>query len=103
IISGVEEIVKENEKDIDISRRGGASESFIDRLKLDRERIDVVNDFINQMMQPALAGVADIHAGTLADRLKALKHRYLVRTVFAVRGNCIFNIFRHQRVSRELD
>jgi glutamate-5-semialdehyde dehydrogenase len=51
IISGVEEIVKENEKDIDISRRGGASESFIDRLKLDRERIEKKAESIDKVIR----------------------------------------------------
>ncbi|MDD3819015.1 MAG: glutamate-5-semialdehyde dehydrogenase [Actinomycetota bacterium] len=51
IISGAEEIVKENEKDIDISRRGGASESFIDRLKLDRERIEKKAESIDKVIR----------------------------------------------------
>jgi glutamate-5-semialdehyde dehydrogenase len=51
IISGAEEIVKENEKDIDTSRRGGASESFIDRLKLNRERIEKKAESIDKVIR----------------------------------------------------
>lgn len=40
IISGADEIIKENKKDIDASRLSGASDSLIDRLDLDRERIE---------------------------------------------------------------
>jgi len=40
IIGNVEEIVEENKKDMEISRRMGISESLMDRLKFDRERIE---------------------------------------------------------------
>ena len=35
----------------------------------------VVDDLPDQVVQAALAGRADVHAGALADRLEALEHR----------------------------
>src|SRR4030043_2220793 len=51
IISAAEEIIKENEKDIDASRREGASESLIDRLKLDLERIEKKAESIDKVIK----------------------------------------------------
>jgi len=40
IAAAAEEIIKENKKDLTASRKEGISESLIDRLKLDKERIE---------------------------------------------------------------
>jgi len=39
IVDGAGEIIEENEKDLEISRKNGVSESLMDRLKLDHDRI----------------------------------------------------------------
>ena len=51
IISAAEEIIKENEKDMDASRREGVSESLIDRLKLDLERIEKKAESIDKVIK----------------------------------------------------
>jgi glutamate-5-semialdehyde dehydrogenase len=51
IVSGVEEIIRENEKDMDASRREGISESLIDRLKFDRERIEKKAESIDKVIK----------------------------------------------------
>lgn len=51
IISGAEEIIRENEKDMDASRREGISESLIDRLKFDRERIEKKAESIDKVIK----------------------------------------------------
>src|SRR4030066_2191037 len=51
IISAAEEIIKENEKDMGASRREGASESLIDRLKLDLERIEKKAESIDKVIK----------------------------------------------------
>ena len=51
IISAAEEIIKENEKDMDASRREGVSESLIDRLKLDLERIEKKTESIDKVIK----------------------------------------------------
>jgi glutamate-5-semialdehyde dehydrogenase len=51
LITGVEEIVKENEKDLAASRQGGVSESLLDRLKLDRKRIEKKAESIDKVIK----------------------------------------------------
>src|SRR4030042_2314987 len=51
IISAAEEIIKENEKDMDASRREGVSESLIDRMKLDLERIEKKAESIDKVIK----------------------------------------------------
>lgn len=51
IVSGAEEIIRENEKDMDASRREGISESLIDRLKFDRERIEKKAESIDKVIK----------------------------------------------------
>lgn len=65
---------------------GITGQRFVDR---------VVDDFINQVVQTALARIADIHGRTDADGFKALQHRDLACAVFGC-GTCYVNgIFTH--------
>ena len=41
----------------------------------------VVDDLVDQVVQPAFPRRADVHAGTLPDRLQALQHRDLVGVI----------------------
>ena len=52
-----------------------AGERFID---------GIVDDFIHQVMQTPLAGIADVHAGALSDRFQALQNFYVIRAVFGI-------------------
>ena len=56
-----------------------------DVLREARERLvdRVVDDFVNEVMQAADAGVADVHAGAFADRFEAFEDLDLVRGVIA--------------------
>jgi len=51
IIAGVDEIVEENKKDLEISRKMGISESLMDRLKFDRERIEKKAESIDKVIK----------------------------------------------------
>jgi len=51
LIAGAEEIIKENEKDLVASRQGGVSESLLDRLKLDRKRIEKKTESIDKVIK----------------------------------------------------
>jgi glutamate-5-semialdehyde dehydrogenase len=51
LIASVEEIIKENEKDLVTSRQGGVSESLLDRLKLDRKRIEKKAESIDKVIK----------------------------------------------------
>ena len=51
LIAGVEEIIKENEKDLKTSRQGGVPESLLDRLKLDRKRIEKKAESIDKVIK----------------------------------------------------
>lgn len=51
LIAGVEEIIKENEKDLETSRQGGVPESLLDRLKLDRKRIEKKAESIDKVIK----------------------------------------------------
>ena len=52
-------------------------QGHVDGVGVPGERLvhGVVHDLVDQVMQPALAGRADIHSRALADGLKALKYR----------------------------
>jgi len=52
-----------------------SGQRFVDR---------VVDHFVDEMMQTALAGVADIHAGPLAHRFQALQNFYVFGAIFCV-------------------
>src|SRR4030067_2696115 len=51
LTSGTEEIIKENEKDMKASGEKGVPESLMDRLKLDRERIEKKAESINKIIK----------------------------------------------------
>jgi len=51
LIAGAEEIIKENEKDLDTSKKEGVSESLLDRLKLDRKRIEKKAESIDKVIK----------------------------------------------------
>ena len=51
LIAGAEEIIEENEKDMKVSRRGGVSESLLDRLKLDGKRIEKKAESIDKIIK----------------------------------------------------
>jgi len=51
LISNTKDIIKENEKDIQKSKREGISESLLDRLKLDKDRIEKIANSINQVIE----------------------------------------------------
>jgi hypothetical protein len=44
----------------------------------------VVNNLVHEVMKPAGAGRADVHAGTLADGLEAFEDRDVLRVVSAL-------------------
>jgi hypothetical protein len=46
----------------------------------------VVHDFVDEVVEPVLAGAADVHGGTLADRVEPLQHLDLVRAVAVGHG-----------------
>jgi glutamate-5-semialdehyde dehydrogenase len=51
LIAGAEEIIKENEKDLETSKKEGVSESLLDRLKLDRKRIEKKAESIDKVIK----------------------------------------------------
>jgi len=51
IVAGAEEIIRENKKDLEISKKKGVSESLMDRLKLDRERIEKRAESIDKVIK----------------------------------------------------
>src|SRR3972149_8768139 len=51
LTGSAEEIIKENEKDMKASGEKGASESLLDRLKLNRERIEKKAESINKIIK----------------------------------------------------
>ena len=60
----------------------------LDVVAVARERLvdGVVDDLVDQVVQAALAGRADVHAGALADRLEPLENRDRAGVVPAVAG-----------------
>ena len=48
----------------------------------------VVDDLVDEVVQTARAGRADVHAGALANRFESLEHLDLVRAVRVVRSPC---------------
>ena len=44
----------------------------------------VVNDLVNQVMQPQVTGRTDVHRGAFADRIAALKHSYRICCIFCL-------------------
>jgi hypothetical protein len=80
--------------DRDADRRGVAGHRFVDR---------VVNDFVHEMVQAALGGVADVHRRTFADVLQVGEMLEVFRRVLAglARGSrllfrlIVFGFFRH--------
>ncbi len=51
LIAGAEEIIEENEKDMEVSRQEGVSESLLDRLKLDKKRIEKKAESIDKVIE----------------------------------------------------
>ncbi|MBU4483326.1 MAG: glutamate-5-semialdehyde dehydrogenase [Actinobacteria bacterium] len=51
LIAGTEEIIKENKKDLEISTQEGMSDSLLDRLKLDRKRIEKKAESIDKVIK----------------------------------------------------
>ena len=51
LVSSTGEIIKENEKDLKKSARGGISESLLDRLKFDRQRIEKKAESIDKVIR----------------------------------------------------
>ncbi len=76
--------------DDDIDLFGVAGKSLVDR---------VVDDFVDEVMQPHLAGRADVHGGTQAHRFKAFEDLDVlagVVVVVAVDGGAAQNFSRHK-------
>ena len=70
-----------------------------------RERLvdGVVHDFIDEVMQAALRGRADIHTGPFAHGLKALKHLNLSRAIVRIDcGDLIPHLLRADGNTREI-
>ena len=72
----------------------------VDFLAVAGERLvdGVVNDFVDKVMQPHLAGRADVHGGTEANGLKAFEDLDVfagVAVVVAVHGGAAQNFSRH--------
>ena len=44
----------------------------------------VIDNFSNQVVQAALVGCADVHAGTHADRFKSFENLNILLAIFAV-------------------
>ena len=63
--------------DRDVDTRAVAGERLVD---------GVVDDLVDEVMQPAHAGRPDVHAGSLADRLETLEHGDVLRVVAALAG-----------------
>ena len=76
--------------DRDLHLGGIACQCFVDT---------VVNCFINKVMQPADAGVADIHTGAFADRFQPFQHGDLIGSISGLFGSrsccrhCVFVFF----------
>lgn len=51
LIASIEEIIKENKKDLEISTQEGMSDSLLDRLKLDRKRIEKKAESIDKVIK----------------------------------------------------
>ncbi|MFZ3107116.1 MAG: glutamate-5-semialdehyde dehydrogenase [Candidatus Hydromicrobium sp.] len=51
LIASTEEIIKENKKDLEISTQKGMSDSLLDRLKLDRKRIEKKAESIDKVIK----------------------------------------------------
>ena len=51
LIASTEEIIKENKKDLEISTKEGMSDSLLDRLKLDRKRIEKKAESIDKVIK----------------------------------------------------
>lgn len=51
LIASTEEIIKENKKDLEISTQEGMSDSLMDRLKLDRKRIEKKAESIDKVIK----------------------------------------------------
>jgi len=51
LIASTEEIIKENKKDLEISTQEGMSDSLLDRLKLDRKRIEKKAESIDKVIK----------------------------------------------------
>ena len=62
--------------DRDVDRRREAGERLVD---------GVVDDLVDEVVQAALAGRADVHARAQADRLEALEDRDVLRVVVGAR------------------
>ena len=50
----------------------------------------VVDDFVDQVVEAARAGRADVHARTFPNCLEALEHRDVFRPVGILRGRLVF-------------
>ena len=66
--------------DRDVDLVAVAGERLVDR---------VVDDLVDEMVQPGSAGRADVHRGTLADRLEAFEDLDLVRAVVVRRASAV--------------
>ena len=76
-----------------------------DRVAVARERLvdGVVDDLVDEMVQAALGGRADIHTGTFAHRLQSLQHLDLPRAVVRVDGShLIAHLLLRDRDAREI-
>ena len=63
--------------DRDVDARAVAGERLVD---------GVVDDLVDEVVQPAHAGRADVHAGSLAHRLETLEDGDVLRVVAALAG-----------------
>ena len=79
-------VVDDRDRAVDVNRDvdliAEAGQRFVDR---------VVDDFVDEVMQPRRPGRADVHRRALADRLEALEDLDLVGAVVvagAVAGRC---------------
>jgi hypothetical protein len=77
----------------DLDARGVAGHRLVD---------GVVHDLPDQVVQPALAGGSDVHAGALAHRLQPLENRDRRRTVGVPLGSHGQPVSSHKRRLRTL-
>ena len=72
-------VVDDRDRSVDVNRD-------VDLIAEARQRLvdGVVDDFVDEMVQPRRPGRADVHRGTLTDRLEALEDFYFVGAVILV-------------------
>jgi hypothetical protein len=69
---------------VDHTQRAIGKNRDVDSIAIPREGLinRVIDNFVNKVMQAALAGRADVHTGTLTDGLESFENLDIVRAVF---------------------